>query len=337
MPLKQISLENFTVFDKLNMEFCDGINVFIGENATGKTHIMKLLYSACQAAQVEKTAIDFPQKIARVFRPDDFNIGHLVSRKKGNERASVLVSSDKYIISVSFDRKTKRWNANVPGDRNWEKQNKNLMSTFIPAKEILSNSRNLVNAIDKGNVDFDDTYKDIITAANVNLNKGPQTEKTSKYLASLQKISRGRVMIDNDEFYLLPPNQSKMEFQLVGEGLRKIALLWQLIKNGTLEKGSILFWDEPEANINPKHIPALVEILASLQDDGVQIFIATHDYILAKYIELKIVGTSCMRFHSFYKGDEGIAVESNQLFKNLQNNPIAEAYDKLLDEVFRVN
>ena len=36
-----------------------------------------------------------------------------------------------------------------------------------------------------------------------------------------------------------PGTQAKLEFNLVAEGLRKIALLWQLIKNGTLEKGSV--------------------------------------------------------------------------------------------------
>lgn len=44
---------------------------------------------------------------------------------------------------------------------------------------------------------------------------------------------------------------SRQEFNLVAEGIRKMVLLWQLVKNGTLEKGSVLFWDESEANINP--------------------------------------------------------------------------------------
>lgn len=73
----------------------------------------------------------------------------------------------------------------------------------------------------------------------------------------------------------------------MAEGLRKVALLWQLIKNGTLEKGAVLFWDEPEANINPKYIPVLAELLIMLESEGVQIFVSTHDYFLAKYIEVK--------------------------------------------------
>lgn len=74
---------------------------------------------------------------------------------------------------------------------------------------------------------------------------------------------------------------------MVAEGLRKIALLWQLIKNGTLERGSVLFWDEPEANINPKYIPVLAELLIMLEREGVQIFVSTHDYFCLNILKSK--------------------------------------------------
>lgn len=334
MGLKGMYLENFTVFKKTEIEFCDGINVFIGENGTGKTHIMKLLYAACQAAQVKTTAVDLPQKIVKLFRPDDFNIGRLVSRKVGNGNSKVHIISNMNTLKVSFERRTKRWEASVIGMPAWEKQYENLTSTFIPAKEILSNSRNLVQAIDKGNIDFDDTYKDLISTAALDVSSGRDNAQKRKYLQILQDIINGKVKYENEEFYLLSGNQSKLEFQLVAEGMRKIALLWQLIKNGTLEQGSILFWDEPEANINPKHIPALVDVLLSLQADGVQIFIATHDYVLAKYIEIKMTATCNTRFHSLYKTGDSVEIESKAAFKDLVNNSIAEAFNRLLDEVF---
>ncbi|WP_368274919.1 AAA family ATPase, partial [Enterocloster lavalensis] len=44
MAIKKIELENFTVFDKMDIQFTEGINVLIGENGVGKTHVMKLLY-----------------------------------------------------------------------------------------------------------------------------------------------------------------------------------------------------------------------------------------------------------------------------------------------------
>ena len=128
---------------------------------------------------------------------------------------------------------------------------------------------------------------DILASAKIDITSGRDTSDRKKYLNILQKITDGKVTVDEDKFYLKPGNSAKIEFQLVAEGIRKIALLWQLIKNGTLEKGSILIWDELEANINPIHIPIIVDILLELQRNGVQIFIATHDYIYQNILRLR--------------------------------------------------
>ena len=43
--IRRLELENFTCFTKAEMNFSSGINVFIGENGTGKTHVLKALYA----------------------------------------------------------------------------------------------------------------------------------------------------------------------------------------------------------------------------------------------------------------------------------------------------
>jgi len=173
----------------------------------------------------------------------------------------------------------------------------------------------------------------------VNISPGPDNERRTKYLKRLQTITQGRVKIENEEFYLLPTgqSQSKLEFQLVAEGLRKIALLWQLIKNGTLEKGSVLFWDEPEANINPQNIPAIVDLLLDLQKDGVQIFIATHDYFLAKYLDARKTKENHILYHALYKSNDSIQYESESDFALLENNSILkQSIDLYKEEVRKV-
>lgn len=42
MYIDYLYLNNFTVFKTLNIEFSKGVNIFIGENGTGKTHLLKL-------------------------------------------------------------------------------------------------------------------------------------------------------------------------------------------------------------------------------------------------------------------------------------------------------
>ena len=137
----------------------------------------------------------------------------------------------------------------------------------------------------------------------------------------------------DDRFYLKPGTQAKLEFNLVAEGLRKIALLWQLIKNGTLERGSVLFWDEPEANINPKYIPVLAELLIMLESEGVQIFVSTHDYFLSKYIEVKRSKESDVQYISLYKDDEEkVRCETAAEFELLEHNAIMDTFRQLYRE-----
>lgn len=293
---------------------------------------MKVLYSACQAVRID---VSFSHKLVKVFKPDQLKISRLIRRKKGNNRSKIVVESEQAQISAEFHLKTQKWDAEISGEFKWERELSSLTSTFIPAKEILSNAWNLEAAVDKNNVDFDDTYVDIITSAKIDISAGKDNSERKKYLNILQKITTGTVLVEKDRFYL--KNKGKIEFSLVAEGIRKIALLWQLIKNGTLEKGSILFWDEPEANINPCHIPVLVEMLLELQRSGVQIFVSTHDYVFSKYFEVKRTENDIVTFYSFYNTDAGVKVETNAYFKDLKENAIVKTYDQLLEDVFNRN
>ncbi len=338
MLIKKLIMNNYTLFEKQTIEFDDGINIFIGENGTGKTHILKLLYSACQATNPK---VGFAHKLVKTMLPDDYKLSRLVTRKAGNHSTSVSVNAysrakgTSRILSAEFSNKTKKWEAEVTGEENWEKDFKNISSIFIPAKEILSNSYNLAAAVERSNVKFDDTYIDIINSAKIDISVGRNSQERDEKLTRIEQIIGGKVNYDasNDEFYLKKGN-SKQEFTLVAEGIRKMALLWQLVKNGTLEKGSVLFWDEPEANINPRYISIIVDLLLQLQRDGVQIFVSTHDYMLAKYFEIRRTDADSIKFHSLNKEKDEVVYSSSDKFSNLKDNVILKSFEELLDEVY---
>ena len=58
--LERITFDKFTAFEKLDIRFSPGINVFTGENGTGKTHILKAAYAACDIAKSKES---FAEKI----------------------------------------------------------------------------------------------------------------------------------------------------------------------------------------------------------------------------------------------------------------------------------
>ena len=154
----------------------------------------------------------------------------------------------------------------------------------------------------------------------------------------LEKISQaigGTVVFENDTFYLLQFDGRKVEFSLEAEGLRKLGLLWKLIRNGLLEPGSILLWDEPEANLNPELFPLTAEILLALSRNGVQIFLATHSFNFSSYLEILRTDTEQVRLHNLIKSGSGeIRGISAHHMDQLGRNALMDADEKLLDAVY---
>lgn len=72
-----IQIENFTAFGNLDIPFSPRINVIVGSNGTGKTHLLKAIYALAIASQpasaVEGSEKDAnPQltnRLLRVFSP----------------------------------------------------------------------------------------------------------------------------------------------------------------------------------------------------------------------------------------------------------------------------
>jgi len=57
MSIQSIKVENFTVFDKVSIPFSPGVNLFIGENGTGKTHLLKILYAVAKTEINSQTSL----------------------------------------------------------------------------------------------------------------------------------------------------------------------------------------------------------------------------------------------------------------------------------------
>lgn len=69
---------------------------------------------------------------------------------------------------------------------------------------------------------------------------------------------------------------------MIAEGIRKFGILQKLLANGSLTRNTTLYWDEPEANLNPALLRKLAAILAELARQGFQIILATHSMSLLK-------------------------------------------------------
>jgi ABC-type multidrug transport system ATPase subunit len=98
-----------------------------------------------------------------------------------------------------------------------------------------------------------------------------------------------------------------------------------------LESGSILFWDEPENSINPDLMPVLADILLTLSRNGVQIFLATHDEVFARYMDVCSVKDDSIQFTAMYKDNGQIKTDSDKRFDLLSPNIILAEHVKLYE------
>ncbi len=323
-----MALERFTAFKTLDIDFSPGINVLIGENGSGKTHILKAVYAACDVAGKNE---DFAEKLANVYLPMDRNLGRLVHRQRGRARGTVTVFRGKKSIRAAFStiKGTVR-DAIIEGAEQWSKDK--LECAYIPVKEMLSNAPNFLSLYNSRDVHFEEVYADILLRAYRPRLRGPIGAKKERLLEILGKHVGGKIVIWNEEFVRQGPD-GKLEFTLLAEGLRKLGLLWLLIQNGTLLEGAVLFWDEPETNLNPSLFGIVVEVLLELQRYGVQIFLATHDYVFLKELDLLCQEKDRVKYHALYrsKDSDTMSVASTNDYLAIHPNAIADAFSDLYD------
>lgn len=332
MAISKIKLERFTAFEKLALDFSPGINVLIGANGTGKTHLMKIVYSACD---ISKTKADFAEKLVRVFLPSGRAIGRLVKRQKSSTRCAAEIFRDHLKLRVSFSNHTTAVDrATVTGSKEWCVDE--IESVYIPVKEMLSNAPGFRSLYSQREIHVEEVYSDIIDRANRPPLRGPIESERKKLMSDLQKTMEGKVKIKNEEFFLRN-KQGNLEFTLLAEGIRKLGLLWLLIQNGTLLRGSVLFWDEPETNLNPKLFGPLIQILLRLQRVGVQIFLATHDYVILKELDLRKQKRDNVMFHSLFRDKVSgqINYYSTEEYLQIHPNAIQDTFLDLFDRDVR--
>lgn len=332
--LTKIKFEKFTAFEKLEVGLSQGVNIFVGENGTGKTHILKAAYAACDIA---KSKGGFAEKINNVFYPSGKQIGRLVKRSSVSSKGSVevtrrLENGKKITLRLSLsNHTTKPEKATVSG---WPKAwtAAPMEAAYIPVKDMMANAPGFRSLYEEREIHFEEIYVDIIRKAFLPVLKGPTDKPRKQLLESLQEAMEGKVVAKNEEFFLRNKH-GELEFTLLAEGFRKMGLLWILIQNGTLLNGSALFWDEPETNLNPRLMRTVVGILLELQRMGVQILLTTHDYVILKEFDLQSQQKDNIFFHSLYRNqDTGeMEISSTNSYLNLSPNAIDDTFGTIVD------
>jgi len=359
--IERLKLLNFVAFKDIEVSFSPKINVIIGENSCGKTQLLKAAYTLSSigealgdAGTITKQAVQetLTKKLLRVYKPSEEKIGLLNYRgsKAKSEIRAHFASG--HVFGGTFTSRSRQVALSGKGI-----PPKGSSGVFVPTKEVLSFVEGISSeASHRPTIEslFDATYFDL---SHKLLNSALEREEKAQW-ANEKIVNRigGRFEFNGSqvqfksgqyreykntyasESYFAAVSQPALSTSMTAEGFRKVGILQLLLQNSAIGTGinGPFFWDEPEANMNPKLMRLVVEILLELSRNGQQVIVATHDYVLLKWFDLlmdKEGKGDHVKFHALYRDDDlNIKCESAGSYKQLDENAIAATYSELYDE-----
>lgn len=337
MKIEDFGLREITVFSGNNdFKFCKNLNIIIGENSTGKTQILKSIYSILSVIDIMKEDSNLNSKrdkmteiFTKVFGVE--KIGSLANFDA--EQDSILLlkpyNLSKDLLFNFSSKKTYIYTTTMDISKEFTD---NINVLYIPIKEILSNTVDYRAYYEERKLSNEYIYYDL--AKKLLLHELKELSEFSKEVIKLIEDEIGyKIVFENSKFYFKYANK-KIEIDLLAEGYKKLALILILLKNGSLNQDTILLWDEPEVNMNPKFMNLIFKVLKILSDNGVQVILATHSYFLCQEIDLyslndKIEKKIDVKFFSLYKKENRIECETNTICQDLVNNKIYEQFESL--------
>ena len=316
--IQQLDVENFTVFKKAAFEFGSQLNVFIGENGTGKTQILKLIYAIVallpkyqkdaknqSATLIDKKDTDDFKSIFKIDLISDLvNVDSIdgLTKKRSMKSTQETKALEEKIANTQANaclvfangKKLSSYNIVLKYDdilANFIIQPEDIPSAlFIPVHELLTIYPNYQSLSKMYHLPYDLTVDHAIAKLGLPYKKETPKEY-DEIVKMLEKAIDGKIFLKNEKFYFSPnstKDQIVMDVNMAAEGWRKLGMILQLLKNGGLGKGMVLLWDEPEANLNPKLIRLIAKVIVELSHLDIQTFITTHSLFLLREIDMLV-------------------------------------------------
>ncbi|MBW1615423.1 MAG: AAA family ATPase [Deltaproteobacteria bacterium] len=333
--LRSVEFRNFTVLKDHKFEFSKGINIILGKNKTGKSHLLKTGYFFCKVAGQNMPAIKANETLKDIFglqSSDKFlsfsGDGDILLKAEFNLENNI--SQIKYNIPFKGEPIAGKPSITYPsGNKFFVKDNRNFV--FIPPKETLSFYRLFLESANKPELDL--TYKDITLSL-----KEPALKTKPIICFETDKITEQYNLgglFETEDGFNVTYGKDNIPIWLEAEGARKILALIYLIKNGSITPNTTIFWDEPESNLNPELLKLAANILIKLSEYGVQIIVATHSlFFMREFDVAKEMGRDFpLKFFNLYFEDKKLALCSG---KRLQELRAIRALDVSVDQFKRL-
>ncbi len=279
--------------------FVPGVNIIVGGNDSGKSHLMKLCYAiskwGCDGNRRELPEVWAEEKrlrrdLLRVF--GTHQLTSLTARNRGNGQATLQASLEGHKVPLSAAELAFHFTAGQEEEGlHIKKLPQRFLSenaVFISPREVLSIYPCYMQAGKRYPELLDSASWELCRALEEEPDSTPIPEALRYVIKQIETLFAGKLQRINGRFYLQRPGQEPLELNLIAEGFKRLGTLGLLIGNGTVRAGTSLFWDEPEMNLNTSHLPLLVSIILGLCRAGVQVMLTTHSLFLLRELVIQL-------------------------------------------------
>jgi len=303
--ITSLELRNFTAFRRLKIDFSPKINVIIGENGTGKTHLLKVAYALSsgyklfkQPSEMEESDLrDFlTERLIRLFLPLNNKLGKLY-HTGAEERAECTINfSLEQTLKISFSKSSQ--SVHIIENKNYEQYQQTPV--FIPAQESLSFMEGMLSLYDRYQMNFDETYRDLWSLLDLPVIRSENLQEKSKWaMEEIKNICGGKFIFYGGGRVNFKVKNIEYSVNAIAEGFRKMGVLSRLF-------------------------------------NGQQVIVATHDYVFLKWFDLLIdeKKDDKITYHSLYRDQENnqLRVNSTHEYLEIYPNRISDTYTDLTNE-----
>lgn len=335
-----IHLQNFSVFTDFRWSNHGMINVIVGENDTGKSHLLKMLYVIAKLAEKsgaegQKTDLGamLHEKIRWTFQPPQ-GTGALVRHGRRGFEVTASFLGKHYEFAILNEDNGFMSSAGLSTAR------KKVNAVFLPPKEVLT----IFAAIEVSRgiheiYGFDDTYYDLLKLLRLPPTQGKIAPDFARIADTLDGFVGGKIeRSGHADAFIFRRGEHTYTMPQTADGIKKIGILTSLIRSRSLAKGTILILDEPETNLHPRAISILIDVLFQLSQAGVQVYLATHSYFVLKQLEVLAKKYKIsVPFCSLLRRGAEIEAKFDDMRDGMPESPILEESLRLFEQGFQVD
>ena len=345
--LNTIKLSNLGPIEDFSWSDLGNINLIIGKNSTGKTLILKSIFSALKSMEEANKGDDnrnlsdiLSEKVLWTFQPDKSKLGELV-RKASDKPLSFEINADAGKLYYSFSKETEKQirpsenTFSLPIDNN---------TIFIPSKEVISRYQIVLRAREKDKIfGFDECEYSLVKAMQYPSQAEFDNEVCKNASDVLTTIDKGKLEFDrNTDKWVFRDGNAQISMGLLSEGVRKIAVVERLLSNNYIKPGTVVLIDEIETHLHIELQRNVMGVLTTIFPN-IQFVVTTHSPFILSNTENAVIydlenntlvkeGLTNVTYEGVVEGYFNADSLSNELREKFEAYKLLVSKDKISDK-----